>query len=115
MSERDSSENRTNGDRTSTHSPFRPCLGGSSGGSSCSIPVDRPADQARAGSGLAGVNVKFVPSHPISTSAPLPTRSFKQRGGQRVGEPLLDDPLQRPGAVGRVEALVGELPLGRRR
>ena len=31
---------------------------------------------------------------------------LQQGGGQGVGQPLLDDPLERPGAVGRVEALL---------
>ncbi len=43
---------------------------------------------------------------------PLGDLLLQERGGQPVGQPLLDDPLERPGAVGRVESLLGQPLLG---
>ena len=55
--------------------------------------------------GVAAANVKSLPFQPISTASPGLDPLLEQRGRQRVGQPLLDHPLERPGAVGRVEAL----------
>ena len=58
------------------------------------------------------VNSSSRASQPISTVSPSAIRLLEQGGGQRVGQPLLDDPLERPGPVGRVEALLGQPRLG---
>ena len=70
----------------------------------------RRSGSRRLGAGRGEGEVLAVPAdldHAVGEVAPL-----QEEVGQGIGDPLLDDPLQGAGAVGGVEPLVGQLPLG---